>query len=278
MEQYDLHCHSTASDGALTPREVVLRAHEQGVTALALTDHDTIDGLAEAQHTASEVGMRFIPGIELSSIWENKCFHIIGLGIDSNHPTLLDGIRTQQEIRAERAKKIARKLENKCIPGAYEAVKATAGKGMITRSHFADYLVANGFVNTQQEAFDKYLARGKPAYVATSWADLREAIDWIKTSGGIAVLAHPLRYKLSGNWMSRALTAFKNAGGQGMEVVTGCSSPDDIQRSHFLAQKFQLLASQGSDFHSPKYAWVELGRVAELPAGSQPVWEKLTGF
>lgn len=275
MEKYDLHCHSTASDGALSPKELVLRAREQGVTVLALTDHDTIAGVEEAQQTAYELGIRFIPGIELSTTWENKCFHVVGLGIDPCHPALLDGIRTQQGIRAERARKIARKLEKKRIPGVYEAVKAAAGTGMITRSHFADYLVTNHFVDSQQHAFDKYLGRGKPAYVATVWADLQLAIDWIKTSGGVAVLAHPLRYNLSGNWMTRALTAFKNAGGQGMEVITGRSSVDDIQRSHFLAQKFQLFASQGSDFHTPNDPWVELGRLAELPYGSRPVWDLL---
>ncbi len=275
MDKFDLHCHSTASDGTLNPKELVLRAHEQGVTALALTDHDTVDGLEEARQTAVDIGMRFIPGIELSTNWEHKCFHVVGLGIDPAHPILLDGLSRQQEIRAERAKKIARKLEKKRIPNAYEAVKAAAGEGMITRTHFADYLVENEFVANQQEAFDKYLARGKAAYVATAWAELREAIGWIRECGGVSVLAHPLRYNLSGSRMLRALSAFKDAGGQGMEVVTGRSSPEDIQRSHFLAQKFQLLASRGSDFHNPADQWIELGRMPELPLGCRPVWKLL---
>lgn len=277
MEIYDLHCHSTASDGALTPKELIYRAHRQGVTTLALTDHDTIDGLAEAGSAAHDIGMCFVPGIELSTTWENKCFHIVGLGIDPTHPVLLAGIQKQQDIRAERAKKIAHKLEKKRIPGVYEAVKIKAGTGMITRSHFAEYLMVNNYVKTQQEAFDKYLARGKPAYVATAWAELREAVDWIKASGGVAVLAHPLRYRLSGNWMRQALSAFKEAGGQGIEVVTGSSSTDDIHRSHALAQKFQLFASQGSDFHGPQNQWVELGRLAKLPADSRPIWTLLKG-
>ncbi len=275
MEKYDLHCHSTASDGALSPAELVARAHQQGVTVLALTDHDTTNGLTSARQTADTLGIRLIPGIELSAIWEHKCFHIVGLNIDPANPTLIEGIKQQQIIRAERAEKIAHKLEKKRIPGAYEAVKASAGEGMITRSHFADYLVANHHVKSQQEAFDKYLGRGKPAYVSTAWADMSETIRWITESGGIAILAHPLRYKLSGNWMNRALTAFKQAGGIGMEVVTGRSSLDDIQRSHFYAQKFQLLASQGSDFHSPQNEWVELGRLQPLPNGSDPVWKLL---
>ncbi|WP_305910211.1 PHP domain-containing protein [Methylomarinum sp. Ch1-1] len=275
MDKYDLHCHSTASDGALTPTELVKRAHQQGVTALSLTDHDTTNGLAEAQQTADDIGIRLIPGIELSSTWEHKCFHIVGLGIDPDEPSLLEGIEQQQIIRAERAKKIALKLEKKRIPGAYDAVREAAGDGMITRSHFASYLLEQHHVRSQQEAFDKYLGRGKPAYVSTVWAGLEETIAWIKSSGGVAVLAHPLRYKLTSNWMNRALTAFKQAGGQGIEVVTGRSSVDDIQRSHFFAQKFQLRASQGSDFHTPSNEWVELGRMAALPDGSRPIWELL---
>lgn len=275
MENYDLHCHSTASDGALSPTELVKRAHQQGVTALALTDHDTINGLAEAQQAADHVGIRLIPGIELSATWEHKCFHIVGLNIDPTHPALTEGIKEQQRIRAERALKIAHKLEKKRIDGAYEAVKLAAGDGMITRSHFADYLVTQNHVSNPQEAFDKYLARGKPAYVATVWASLEDTISWIKQSGGVAVLAHPLRYKLTGNWINRALTAFKQAGGCGIEVVTGRCSQEDILRSHFFANKYDLLASQGSDFHTPQNQWVELGRMASLPDGSRPVWELL---
>lgn len=275
MSLYDLHCHSSASDGDLTPSELVTRAHQQGVTALALTDHDTIGGLAEARETAVNLGMRFIPGIELSATWEHKCFHIVGLGIDPDHPALSAGIARQQNLRAERAHMIARKLEKKRIPGAYEAVKKAAGDGMITRSHFADYLLETHHVSTHQEAFDRYLGQGRPAYVSTLWAPLEEVIDWITASGGVAVLAHPLRYHLSANWLNRALREFKQAGGQGIEVVTGRSSEEDIRLSHRIAQKFELNASQGSDFHTPKNQWVELGRMANLPKGSRPIWELL---
>ena len=275
MEKYDLHSHSTASDGALTPTQLVQRAHRQGVTALALTDHDTINGLAEAQLAANNVGIRLIPGIELSTTWENKCFHIVGLGIDPEHPALSNGIEKQQHIRAERAKKIADKLSKKRIQGAYEAVSAATGTGMITRLHFADYLLAQKHVTSQQEAFDKYLGSGKSAFVPTIWAELNEAVKWINDSGGIAVLAHPLRYKLTASWMKRVLTAFKQAGGQGIEVVTGRNTPDDIHRSHHYAKLFELCASQGSDFHTPKNQWVELGRLAPLPSDSRPVWDLL---
>ncbi len=273
MDKYDLHCHSTASDGSLSPSQLVERAHGQKVTKLALTDHDTINGLEEAQQAAMKAGLSLIPGIELSANWEHKCFHIIGLGIDPTCSSIVQGIATQQQIRAERAKKIADKLAKKQIHGAYEAVCKAAGKGMITRLHFANFLFEQKHVNTLQQAFDKYLGKGKAAYVTTRWAEMDEAVRWIIESGGIAVLAHPLRYKLTTSWMKRALKAFKQAGGQGIEVVTGRSSKDDIQRTHHFAQLYDLCASQGSDFHSPDNEWVELGRLAPLPKNSKPVWD-----
>lgn len=272
-EIYDLHCHSTASDGALTPTELVRRAHSKGVTVLALTDHDSVAGLAEAVLAAEKTGLRLLPGIELSATYANQCLHIVGLNIDATHPALLDGIRQQHDIRAQRAHKIAEKLEKKGFTGAYEAVKAAAGDGEITRSHFADFLLAQGAVKDQQDAFDRYLSKGKPAFVPTQWAPLEQAIAWIKQAGGIAVMAHPLRYNLSYKWMNRALADFKQAGGQAVEVVTGRASEDDIRLSLQFVQKNQLYASVGSDFHSPENQWVELGRLAPLPANVKPVWE-----
>jgi predicted metal-dependent phosphoesterase TrpH len=272
---YDLHCHSTLSDGALSPAEVVRRAHEQGVTGLALTDHDTTAGLAEAQECATATGIQLIPGIELSTTWHNQCFHIIGLGINPAHPPLAEATQYLQKIRFERAEKMASKLEKKHIPGALEAVIKAAGNGMITRSHFADFLVSQFHVTTQQEAFDRYLAKGRPAYVSTPWTDLELGVNWITESGGIAVLAHPLRYQLTANWMKRLLTAFKEAGGQGIEVVTGRINADEIKRAAAYAARFDLVGSTGSDFHSPANQWVELGRLAPLPKGIRPVWELL---
>ena len=274
-EIYDLHCHSTASDGALSPTELVQRAHQHGVTALALTDHDSTAGLNEAQASAAAIGIRLIPGIELSSSWQNKCFHIVGLGIDPAYPPLAEATQNLQRIRLERAEKIADKLEKKRIPGALEAVKKAAGDGMITRSHFADFLVAQHHVDSHQEAFDRYLANGKAAYVATIWAELELAVNWITQSGGVAVLAHPLRYKLTANWMKRLLTAFKEAGGQGMEVVTGRNTNDEIKLAANYARRFELAGSTGSDFHNPDNQWVELGRFAPLPDKIKPVWELL---
>lgn len=270
---YDLHSHSIASDGALSPTELVKRAHEKGVTVLALTDHDTTNGLAEAQQAAAGLGMRLINGIELSASHLNQCLHIVGLNIDPNNPALSEGIAQQQKIRDLRAKQIAEKLEKKKIFGAYQFVTQAAGNGEITRSHFADFLLTHQHVTTQQEAFDRYLSKGKPAFVPTVWASLEETVAWIKAAGGVAVVAHPLRYKLSVKWMNRALAVFKQAGGQGIEVVTGRASLDEIRMSQQFAEKHQLYASAGSDFHAPDNLYLELGRLAAMPAGLKPVWE-----
>lgn len=272
-ENYDLHCHSTASDGALSPTELVQRAHQCGVTSLALTDHDTVSGLNEARTAAAAAGIKLIPGIELSTSWQNKCFHIVGLNIDPEYPPLREATRNLQIMRIERAEKIADKLEKKRIPGALEAVKKAAGEGMITRTHFAGFLLSQFHVSTQQEAFDRYLGAGKAAYVATTWSDMEQAINWIIQSGGVAVLAHPLRYKLTASWMKRLLAAFKDAGGQGIEVVTGRYNSDDINLAAGYAKRFELAGSVGSDFHSPANQWVELGRLAPLPEDIKPVWE-----
>lgn len=272
---FDLHCHSTASDGALTPTELVHRAGEQGVTTLSLTDHDTTAGLAEAQHSAKSVDIDLIPGIELSASWNHQCIHIVGLDIDPQFPPLCKGIDALQSLRIERAEKIAGKLENKKITGALESVKRSAGKGMITRTHFAEFLLSHNHVSTLQEAFDRYLSRGKPAFVSTDWTATEDAVSWIRDSGGVAVLAHPLRYKLTASKMKRMLAEFKEMGGQGIEVVTGRSTPDEIRVSANYAKSFELSGSVGSDFHNPKNPWVELGRLAPLPFGISPVWELL---
>jgi len=272
-EIYDLHCHSTASDGSLSPTEVIERAHQQGVTSIALTDHDTINGQAEAAKAALANDITFIPGIEISTTWENKCFHIVGLNIDPTNTALVSGINKLQTLRTERAKKIALKLEKRRIPNVYEGVVELAKGGMITRAHFANFLLANNYVNTQQQAFDRYLGKGKSAFVSTVWAELEETVKLIRQAGGVAVVAHPLRYKLTASWMRRFLAAFKDFGGHGIEVVTGRSSADEIRRALLYANQYQLAASIGSDFHSPANPWVELGRLAPLPENIQPVWE-----
>jgi predicted metal-dependent phosphoesterase TrpH len=274
-ERYDLHCHSNASDGALSPTALVQRAHQNGVTALALTDHDTTMGLNEARICADELNIRFINGIELSTSWQNKCLHIVGIGIDPNYAPLANATQQLQATRQERAARIAEKLEKKRITGSLAAVTQAAGNGMITRSHFANFLVSQFHVASQQEAFDRYLGKGKSAYVATVWAEMAVAIDWINQAGGIAILAHPLRYQLTASWIKRLLAAFKEAGGQGMEVITGRSNADEIKLLASYAKHFELAGSMGSDFHNPINPWVELGKLAPLPDDIQPVWELL---
>lgn len=273
IEKYDLHCHSTASDGTLSPTEVVQRAKQQGVTSLALTDHDTINGLAEAAKAAQVSEINLIPGIEISTTWEKKCFHIVGLNIDPNNTSLVSGIQSLQSLRTERAQQIAAKLEKKRIPNAYESVMKAANGGMVTRAHFAKFLLNNHYISTQQEAFDRYLGQGKSAFVSTIWADLHDAVNWINLAGGIAVVAHPLRYKMTASWMRRFLAFFKEIGGQGIEVVTGRSTPDEIRRATFFANQYELAASVGSDFHSPDNQWIDLGRLAPLPNTIKPIWE-----
>jgi len=275
IEKYDLHCHSKFSDGSLTPSELIRRANQKGVTKLALTDHDTTAGLSEAAIAATQTGVDLINGIELSTSWQGKSFHIVGLGIDPDYAPLREATHNLVNIRTERAKMIAAKLEKKRIEGALEWVMKSAGDSMITRTHFADFLVSNFHVDSQQEAFDRYLAKGKPAYVPTAWADIGLAIGWITQAGGVAVLAHPLRYKLTANWMKKFLTAFKEAGGQAMEVVTGRSNNDEVKILADYAVKFDLAGSVGSDFHSPDNQWVELGRLSPLPGNIKPVWELL---
>lgn len=272
-EVYDLHCHSTFSDGTLTPSELVNRAHAQGVTALSLTDHDTTASYEEAQAAAKANDINLVAGIELSVSWQDKTFHIVGLNIDPYYPPLLKASRHLQHIRLERAKIIADKLDKKRIPGALEYVIKAAGDSMITRTHFADFLVSQYHVASQQEAFDRYLAKGKSAFVATVWADMELAVSWITQSGGIAVLAHPLRYNLPDKWLKRFLSAFIEAGGQGIEVITARCSPDEIKLAASYANIFGLAGSVGSDFHSPGNQWVELGRLAPLPDKITPVWE-----
>jgi len=274
-ELYDLHCHSTASDGALSPAELVQRARLQGVTALALTDHDTTAGLAEARAAAAETGIRFIDGIELSTTWQGKCLHVVGLNVDPAYPPLAEAIHNLQNTRLERAEQIALKLEKKRIPGALEAVRKAAGAGMITRTHFADFLLSQGHVGTLQEAFDRYLAKGKPAYVPTPWVELEIGVGWLRQSGGVAVLAHPTRYDLTASWMRRLLAEFKAFGGQAIEVVTGRSTDEEIKRVGDYARRFELAGSTGSDFHNPANQWVELGRLEALPNGIVPVWKLL---
>lgn len=268
---YDLHCHSTASDGILTPTEVVVRAAQQGVNVLALTDHDTINGLSEATQEADKQGIRLINGVELSTSWQQRSIHIVGLNFDKNSPELTALLRQQADLRQQRAVQIGEKLEKIGVENAFVGAKKLAN-GEVTRAHYARYLVQMGWVKNDTQAFKKYLAQGKSAYIKAQWIDIKTAIEVIHQAGGLAVLAHPLRYKLNNKWIKNLIADFKQWGGDGLEVA-GCNQSKEqrLQLARW-AVEFQLLASVGSDFHFP-CGWVELGKSLTIPEDCQPIWQ-----
>ena len=238
-----------------------------------MTDHDTTAGLDEAYLAAAENDLRLIPGIELSSTWQGKLLHIVGLDIDPEHAPLRHGIQMLKDMREERAIEMGRRLAKVGLENAYEQARELAGEGNVTRTHFARFLIQAGVAKDFTDVFKRFLVRGKPGYYRVEWATMEDAVNWITGAGGIAVLAHPLRYKLTANWLNRVLVAFKESGGLGMEVVCGHNTPDDNARSALFARKHNLMASQGSDFHEPG-KWVELGKLAKLPDGLEPVWQQ----
>jgi predicted metal-dependent phosphoesterase TrpH len=269
---HDLHTHSTASDGAYSPAELLERAARAGIQVLALTDHDTTAGLTEAQEAADLRGVDFIAGIEVSVTWQNRTLHVVGLRIDPEHAPLQAGLEGLRQIRTDRALEMDARLARAGISGILDAARQQAGPGMITRTHFARCLASRGLAADVRDVFNRYLTPGKPGHVSTRWADMEAAIDWIRGAGGIAVLAHPQRYKLTHSWLRRLLGEFKEMGGEALEVLSGTSAPGDVQSSAALARHHGLLASCGSDFHGPDDSWPKLGRLPGLPAGLTPVW------
>ena len=269
----DLHLHSTASDGTLSPAQLVDYVSEQNVQTMALTDHDTTAGLAEAKNLAEQKGIHFINGVELSVSWENKTLHILGLGINPDHSEFRAALNNLYVQRQQRAEKIAAKLEAKGISGALQGAKQYAGDGLLARPHFARYLVEQGYARDMQKAFDHYLLKNKPGYVSTAWPQMDATLNLIQAAGGVAVLAHPLRYKLSKSWMRRLLAAFKEGGGRAIEIVCGHYSSDEIATSAGYAERFGLMGSVGSDFHSHTGYGSKPGRLRPLPAHITPVWE-----
>ncbi|AJJ59932.1 phosphotransferase domain-containing protein [Yersinia pseudotuberculosis] len=270
---YDLHSHTTASDGTLTPSELVIRAAQMRVGVLAITDHDTTAGLAEAAAAIEQhqLALRLIPGVEISTLWENHEIHIVGLGIDVQHVSLRTLLEAQSEHRYQRAQEISTRLEKAHIVGAWEGANRLANGGQVTRGHFARYLVELGLASNVGQVFKKYLAKGKTGYVPAQWCTIEQAIDAIKQSGGQAVLAHPGRYDLTAKWLKRLLAHFAEHGGDAMEVAQCQQAPHERALLGQYARDYHLLASQGSDFHQP-CSWIELGRKLWLPAGVEPVW------
>ncbi|HGF6310702.1 TPA: RNase AM [Escherichia coli] len=271
---YDLHSHTTASDGCLTPEALVHRAVEMRVGTLAITDHDTTAAIAPAREEISRSGLalNLIPGVEISTVWENHEIHIVGLNIDITHPLMCEFLAQQTEWRNQRAQLIAERLEKAQIPGALEGAQRLAQGGAVTRGHFARFLVECGKASSMADVFKKYLARGKTGYVPPQWCTIEQAIDVIHHSGGKAVLAHPGRYNLSAKWLKRLVAHFAEHHGDAMEVAQCQQSPNERTQLATLARQHHLWASQGSDFHQP-CPWIELGRKLWLPADVEGVWQ-----
>lgn len=271
----DLHAHSTASDGTLSPAAVVERASARGVRTLALTDHDTVAGIDEARRAATVHGIRLITGIELSCVHAGKPLHVVGLGIDVLSPALNLAIDRLAATRTDRAMRIGARLAKLGIDGAYEGACIESGTPMPGRAHFARWLLARGVVAENGEAFDRLIGRGKPAYVATEWPSLAETVECIVDAGGIAVLAHPLRYQMTASWLRRIAAEFRSLGGLGVEISIARQSPVERDVAASLARRIGLLGSVGSDFHSPGLHAAELGAFPPLPEDIEPVWSRL---
>ncbi|AVH28546.1 RNase RNM [Vibrio diabolicus] len=270
----DLHSHTTASDGRLEPKDLVERALSFDIEVLAITDHDTVDGLALAKQYVQDnnLPIKIINGIEISTVWQNKDIHIVGLNIDPENEQLSALIEQQKQHRITRSELIAERLQKATREGVLEEVRQIAGDAPVTRAHFAKWLVDNGYAKTMQMVFKKYLTRNNPGYVPPNWCSMKDAVDAIHAAGGLAVLAHPGRYKLTAKWIKRLLAAFVEANGDAMEVAQPQQAQQERRNLADYAIQYKLLASQGSDFHYPS-PWMELGRNLWLPAGVEPVWK-----
>jgi len=271
--QYDLHSHSRASDGSLTATELVLRAQAAGVDVLALTDHDSIDGLAEARLAAAGTPLRLIAGVEISVTWNAQTVHIVGLNVDPDNAGLRAGLDSLQGFRDWRAEEIGRRLGKAGITGAYAGARRLASGRIVSRTHFAHFLVEQGRARSVREVFKKFLVNNKPGYVPGEWTSLEQALGWIHGAGGEAVVAHPARYPLTATKLRRLLGEFKECGGVAIEVVSGSHSTGDMLHMAGVARTLGLRASRGSDYHGPENPWVELGRIPMLPEGCTPVWQ-----
>ena len=269
---FDLHCHSNVSDGALPPAEVARLAARSGVEVWALTDHDQLGGLAQAREAALAEGMRFVDGVEISVTWRGSTIHVVGLRIDPASDVLISGLERVRGGRIERARQMARELEEAGIAGAFEgAMRHAENPAMVARTHFARFLAEAGVVADLREAFRRFLVPGKPGYVPHQWAALAEAIQWIRAAGGQAVLAHPGRYGLSAGAMSALLAEFRAAGGEALEVVTGGHSTEQMRHFGAIAVQLQFAASRGSDFHGLEEG-AEFGSLPALDPALRPVW------
>ena len=274
MLRYDLHSHSTHSDGLLKPAELAQRAARRGVDVLALTDHDELSGLAEASNAAKGAGIRFVNGAELSVSWRDVTLHVVGLRIDPAQPDLVAGLASIREGRSGRARRIADSLEAAGIPGAYAgAMKYVTSERLISRTHFARFLVETGHARETKEVFKRFLVSGKPGHVEHEWATMADGVSWIHAAGGQAVLAHPGRYKVTAKQMRELLGDFRATGGDAIEIVSPSHNHEQTAEYARHARTFGFLASSGSDYHGPGEGWADLGDMPPLPAGVTPVWK-----
>jgi predicted metal-dependent phosphoesterase TrpH len=270
----DLHCHSVVSDGTLTPEALAARAKANGVELWALTDHDEIGGQVRAAAAAAANGMAYLTGTEISVTFANETVHIVGLGFDATNPLIVNGLAKTRGGRGERAMEMSDGLAKVGIKGAYDGALTFVGNPeLISRTHFARFLVESGVCKDTYEVFRKYLTEGKPGYVPHRWASLGDAVGWITQSGGVAVIAHPGRYKFTANEEFALFSEFKTHGGQGVEVVTGSHTTAEYVEYATVAKEFGMAASRGSDFHSPDESRIDLGTLPMLPGDLMPVWE-----
>ena len=274
MLRYDLHSHSTHSDGLLAPSEVARRAAARGVNVWALTDHDETSGLPEACAAAEDAGMRFVRGAELSVSWNDVTLHVVALGIDPECEALQEGLAAIRAGREQRAHRVAGSLAAAGIEGAYAgAANYVTNERLIGRTHFARFLVESGRASDMKSAFKHYLTAGKPGHVSHAWATLSQALGWIDAAGGQSVLAHPGRYRVDTQQMRSLLGEFRDCGGDAIEVLSSSHSHAQVAEYARYARVFGLLGSSGSDYHGPGESWIDLGDMATLPAGVTPVWK-----
>lgn len=275
MDNFDLHNHSTSSDGLLSPSQLMELGARQGVQAMALTDHDTVDGLEEAAQAAGRLGIGFVNGVEISVSWGETTVHVVGLAFDPDSAVLAQGLRSIRDGRLGRAQRMAAALGKLGHTGTLEAALVLAGdEKRLSRTHFARHLAESGAVRDAQQAFDKYLGKGKPAFVQHRWASLEDAMSWILGAGGVAVLAHPGRYGLKPLGRATLLDEFRRLGGEAIEVVTGSHRPEEYATWRRVAEEYGFLASRGSDFHGPGESPVMPGGLPPLPASLVPVWTR----
>jgi predicted metal-dependent phosphoesterase TrpH len=273
MRNFDLHCHSNVSDGVLAPASLAARAKARGVDVWALTDHDEVGGIAEARAAAAALGLPFVPGVEISITWAGQTVHIVGLHVDERNPVLLSGLAHTRSGRELRAREMAEQLAAAGIPDAYEGALAYAGNpDLISRTHFARYIIDRGICRDVPSVFRNYLIEGKPGYVPHRWATLQQSVEWIKAAGGTAVIAHPGRYNFDDMSYDALFSEFRELGGAAIEVITGSHTPDQYEEYAKVAQRYGFLASRGSDFHGPGESRVDLGALPPLPSSVKPVW------